>query len=300
MLNVSEGFSALRKESGQVVVFFALFIPVAFGLAAIVMDIGNWYVHKRHLQTQVDAAALAPAPQFTGCFDPAAWSGVDTEVRRNALGYAGDTQRLGVLGSSTAATTNLQVEEPNDVRIVLNSSRYWQESDGTAQGMAGYSNVPDNTLDSNSNDDMRFCDEKSIDVKATDDKVSLLWGLIPVHPSPKSRARAALFWEEGKRGILPFAVPEVVPGAVIAIFVNETPGSADFGTVLGANKLNPTAGPPDEFSLYTNAAAATFSTGDGKEDIGVIILLSRSDIPNPSTSGTLTEICTQTDRKSVV
>ncbi|MDH5281136.1 MAG: Tad domain-containing protein, partial [Thermoleophilia bacterium] len=55
------------RENGQVVVFFALLIPVLFAIGAVVVDVGNWYVHKRHLQTQVDAAALATATKFTGC-----------------------------------------------------------------------------------------------------------------------------------------------------------------------------------------------------------------------------------------
>ena len=60
--------AAAARERGQVVVMFALLIPVLFGLGAIVLDIGNWYVHKRHLQTQVDAAVLAAGPAFVGCF----------------------------------------------------------------------------------------------------------------------------------------------------------------------------------------------------------------------------------------
>ena len=82
---------SLARESGQVVVLFALLLPVLFGLGAIVLDIGNWYVHKRHLQTQVDAAALAAAPSFSGCFfDPTA---ANLAIASTALSYAGDTAR---------------------------------------------------------------------------------------------------------------------------------------------------------------------------------------------------------------
>ena len=35
---------------------------IAFGI--FVIDVGNWWVHKRHLQTQADAAALAGAREF--------------------------------------------------------------------------------------------------------------------------------------------------------------------------------------------------------------------------------------------
>ena len=102
-------------------VLFALLIPVIFGVGAIVLDIGNWYVHKRHLQTQVDAAVLAAGPAFVGCFH--APSAANTAIAETASAYAGDTLRDG-------STSNQQVETPNDVRVALNSSRYWQKSDG--------------------------------------------------------------------------------------------------------------------------------------------------------------------------
>ena len=276
------------RERGQVVVFFALLIPVFFAIGAVVIDIGNFYVHKRHLQTQVDAAALAPAREFTGCYDPLAWDSANLRIKEHSLGYSGDTLRPGVVGSNPSRSVNQQIQEPNDVRVALNSSAYWAKSNGLVPGTSGYG--LDNTMDSNANGDKRFCDEKSIDVKATDDEVPLLWGLIPVHPSPKSHARAALFWEDGARGILPFAVPEVVPGAVLAIFVNE-----DTGAILGTptKLINAPGGSPNEFSIYSAAVAASIDTGNGLENIGVIILVSRADITNPSTSGPLGTICTQ-------
>ena len=90
-MHVRRRGKGLTRESGQVVVMFAVLLPVFFGLGAIVLDIGNWYVHKRHLQTQVDAAALAAAPSFTGCFHDAA--AADLAIASTALSYAGDTAR---------------------------------------------------------------------------------------------------------------------------------------------------------------------------------------------------------------
>ena len=286
MLNVRLGQEA--RERGQVIVFFALFIPVIFAIGAVVLDIGNWYVHKRHLQTQVDATALAPAREFTGCYDPLAWDSANLRIKEHSLGYSGDTKRPGVLGSNPSASVNPQVQQPDDVRVVLNSSAYWDKVNGLVPGTNGYG--LDNTMDSDANGDRRFCDEKYIDVKATDDEIPLLWGLIPVHPSAKSHAKAALFWEDGSRGILPFAVPEVVPGAVLAIFVNE-----DTGAIIGSptKLVNAPGASPTEFSIYSAAAAATFDTGNGLENVGVIILVSRADITNPSTSGSLGQICSQ-------
>jgi uncharacterized membrane protein len=49
----------LRRERGQVVVMFALLLPMFFALAGAVIGIGNWYTHAKHLQTKADAAAFA-------------------------------------------------------------------------------------------------------------------------------------------------------------------------------------------------------------------------------------------------
>ena len=104
-------------------VFVALLLPVLLLLAVVVMDIGNLYVHKRHLQTQVDAGAFAGATKFVGCSfqfgDPVA---ANAAIKATALGYTGDQAR-------DPATTNLQLQEPADVRVVLNSARYWTDGD---------------------------------------------------------------------------------------------------------------------------------------------------------------------------
>ena len=56
-----------HSERGQVVILFALLLPVILTIGSIVVSAGNWYVLKRHLQTQVDSAAFAGAQEFTGC-----------------------------------------------------------------------------------------------------------------------------------------------------------------------------------------------------------------------------------------
>jgi hypothetical protein len=50
---------AVAGERGSVLVIVAIGVPVFVLLMALVLDIGNWYAHKRQVQNQVDAAALA-------------------------------------------------------------------------------------------------------------------------------------------------------------------------------------------------------------------------------------------------
>ena len=273
---VKHRLRAQASERGQVVVIFALLIPVIFGLAAIVLDIGNWYVHKRHIQTQVDAAVLAAGPSFVGCYH--APSAANTAIAREALRYAGDTLRDG-------STANLQVQEPGDVRIVLNSDRYWARSDGVGSPGNGYG--LDNTMTPLPGDP---CSKKMLDAKATDDQAPPLWGLIPLTPSPKTHARIEIRKLQSERGMLPWAVPEIDPRALFALFVNE-----DNGVVFKSQRLDPADDPNLPWSEWATRVDGTNErvTLDGTHDnTGVVILVSKDD-PNPTVSGSLGSICGQ-------
>ncbi len=50
-----------RDERGQAIVLMTLSLVVIMGMAALVLDVGNWYHTKRRLQGTADAAALAGA-----------------------------------------------------------------------------------------------------------------------------------------------------------------------------------------------------------------------------------------------
>jgi hypothetical protein len=68
-----------RSETGQAIVLMTLSLAVILGMAALVLDVGNWYHTKRRLQGTADAAALAGAQKLPE--DPAA-------ARAMALDYA--------------------------------------------------------------------------------------------------------------------------------------------------------------------------------------------------------------------
>jgi Flp pilus assembly protein TadG len=53
--------SVRKSERGQAIVLMALSLVVILGMAALVVDVGNWYHTKRRLQGTADAAALAGA-----------------------------------------------------------------------------------------------------------------------------------------------------------------------------------------------------------------------------------------------
>jgi Flp pilus assembly protein TadG len=57
-------FARLKSERGQAFVLAAVAMVMLMGMAALVLDVGNWFRDKRRLQGTADAAALAGAQQL--------------------------------------------------------------------------------------------------------------------------------------------------------------------------------------------------------------------------------------------
>jgi hypothetical protein len=88
--------SVRKNESGQAIVLMTLSLVVILGMAALVLDVGNWFHTKRRLQGTADAAALAGAQELPD--DPSA-------AQSLALSYAnkngGDVAGANITISST-------------------------------------------------------------------------------------------------------------------------------------------------------------------------------------------------------
>jgi Putative Flp pilus-assembly TadE/G-like len=302
VLDVSSVTDSRRhSQEGQSLVLFAVLLPLILLIAVLSVDVGNWWVHKRRLQTQVDAAALAAGPHFLECFREDETFAND-QIALEALRYAGDWRR-------DQSTLNLQVQEPTDVFVALNSSQYWQQSDGTNPALP----APGYGLDYTANGDDPStpelesslpCDSRFLDVKATDDRVRPLWGLIPglrddhVVPSPKTHARIEIDKVRGLKGMLPWAIPEIAPKAVAVLFVDEeAPATAPL--VTSGKPLTHIDPPPTgfgEFSVWDTLGPQAIHIGDGEVQddrarIGVVVLVSEK--LNPELEGSLHSVCNQ-------
>ena len=55
-------------------------MPVLIGFTGLVIDVGNWFEHRRHLQTQADAAALAAAGDVRFPCDASVNAAVDARI----------------------------------------------------------------------------------------------------------------------------------------------------------------------------------------------------------------------------
>jgi Putative Flp pilus-assembly TadE/G-like len=95
-----------KSESGQAFVLMALSLVVIMGMAALVVDVGNWYHTKRQLQATADAAALAGAQLL-----PTDSVG----AQAMALSYA-NKNGGNVAGADIAVTSTLQANDTIGVR----------------------------------------------------------------------------------------------------------------------------------------------------------------------------------------
>jgi hypothetical protein len=189
--------SNLRGDRGSVLIFVAVMVPVLLAAFAIVVDVGNWFVHKRSLQNEVDAAALAGGSAWGYCFN----GGGNAAMYAEAAKYAGGLYNPQAGGSMKGTLS-----------VLFNSTTYPPDA---PPGLA----PDDTTADPCSATNGRFI----FDVKATEKDVPLLLrGLIPMTgPDIHATARVELRQINGLHGILPLGVPDVRPRFVFTEFVNE-------------------------------------------------------------------------------
>jgi putative Flp pilus-assembly TadE/G-like protein len=244
----------LRKdETGAVLLWFALSLPVLVLAAAFVINFAKWFEDKRHLQTQVDAAAFAGALDYAVPCDSTA----DASVAASALKYSGDTFRA-------TSPYNQQVSDVSNVHVVLNQTDYWKTGDSVpGPGSPQYGDLGS------------ACSADFVDVKATHDAPSYFFGsLVPagVLPNIHAHARVSLVKETTHFGTLPFAVPDLVPRYIYGQFVNEADGSTLSAwspltqqfTVGSDGKPVPVTDPTTGADIWNNVAApvsVTFPAG---------------------------------------
>jgi Flp pilus assembly protein TadG len=98
-------FARLKSERGQAFVLAAVAMVMCLGMAALVLDVGNWFRDKRRLQGTVDAAALAGAQQL-----PDDSAGAQSQALNYANKNGGD-----VAGANIVISSQYQ---PNDTIAV--------------------------------------------------------------------------------------------------------------------------------------------------------------------------------------
>ena len=205
-MSTTRGIAELTaRQDGGVLVFAAMLMPVVLLFLALSVDIGNWWVHKRHLQLQVDAAA-----------SPAAHCSVTASPTR------------------PARTSRSRTKRPDSAARRLELQRAGRRHE---QGV-DHAPLPERDVRrrlgrGGRHRDAAPCDTPSLmfDVKGSEANLPLIFqipGLSDV-AAINAHARVQLKLVEVQEGMLPVAVPDLRFTYVFATFVNEVTGSSRDG-----------------------------------------------------------------------
>jgi hypothetical protein len=237
-----------RESTGAVLVLVALGLPVFIGFAGLVLDVGNWFAHKRHLQLQADAGALAGAGEFRYPCDNA-----------TIIEKISDYSSVEVTSGLAPLGLNPQIGDidPAELHQEINSPTFYDQDEPVDTTVRGPVDDP--------------CEAKMIDVKLTE--TDLPWWLkVASVPYINAHARVEFKQQTVATGALPVGVPEVDPKAVKAYFVDESLPSTDAGYVLGSVDLVESTTTPGTW----NNISAPKSIAITKADVGVRIAVSET------------------------
>jgi Flp pilus assembly protein TadG len=221
-----------RGEQGAVLVMVLLWLPVLVLMAAFVIDVGNWFVHKRHLQMQADAAALAAAADWSGsgCSDAA--------INARAAEYGGGSYNAQVGGTA-----------PSEVHMVINSQTFYNQStpvDGTV-----------NTAPP--------CAAAMVDVKLTETNLPWYFKVANV-PFVNAHSRVSILQADTIAGALPVGVPDSNPTKVGVKFVDATSGQ-----LLGQRELAQVSGTGGDAIWDNSASPLPVSIDRSRIDVRVAV-----------------------------
>jgi Flp pilus assembly protein TadG len=249
-----------REERGAVLVFVALFAPVAVLFLSFVLDVGNWYDRARHLQLQADSGALAAAEGFQPCNEEA--------IYRAAGQYAGAAsvkKPTGATVESGSPLYNVQFGNPSqsDMHELINSPTYYEQPSPV-----------DSTVNPTSP-----CAAEMVDVKVTETKLPWYLRVLGLGlPRANAHARVEILQRTTASGSLPVAVDDLRPKAVEAYFVDESTSPATQLATCGSGaslcgvelKSDGSAG---GLSVWDNSEAP-YGLPIRKPDLGVRIAVS--------------------------
>jgi hypothetical protein len=208
---------ARHEERGQVIVLGAVMIPGLLLIAALVVDVGNWYTHKRQLQNRADAAAFAAGVEYgknwKACVqnaDSALKASTGQEIADMARVYAGDPDPTDYAGDvlPAAPLENTQIANQAHVDVAINSTSYDDNTD-YSDGTAGLNNGDPCYLHTTA--DSVSAPGYWTDVKVKERDLPSLFGGVGL-PLSKNGARARVEIRPAISGtrFLPLAVPNNV------------------------------------------------------------------------------------------
>jgi hypothetical protein len=275
MIRMAERFSS---ERGAVIVIVVAWMTSALALVTFVIDVGHWYEHKRHLQLQVDSAALGGGGMFAACFNN---GGGDSAIFQEASKYAGAAGSFGGTPYPSGLSYNGQIGETHKGTV---SMRYQSRTyaDGTNPNDGTEIQGPCETPD------------YQFDVKGTEQNVPLFFVGGAFVPAINAHARVQLQPLGATNPSLPLAAPDVNPRQVGVTFVNEATGNELTGCtgtnlVSGCTFAMAKGTPVGALNIWSGPATVPMPTAPA--NVGVRIGMGGTVASCANTAGTRSWAC---------
>jgi hypothetical protein len=191
-----------------------VFIPF---LATYVIDLSSAWTHKRHLQLQADAAALAAGDNFAACPPFSSTPNPNSVIQDAASDYSGgDTEENPTTGYTHSGSLHNapggQFGSNNGTTHVLyNNQTYFNGAPDLDPPAGGWGTA-------------QPCQIRLLDVKVTESDLPLFFGIpgLKLVPAINAHARVGLFNTQIGQGGLPLAVPDTNPSNVFVTLWNMT------------------------------------------------------------------------------
>ncbi len=252
-------------ERGSVLVTVTVWLPVLIAIAAFTIDVGNWFEHRRHLQMQADAGALAGAQAFGGVLVP-----YRDALCPDSVNAAIETK----VGAYSGLTYNAQIgDTPTDRIFRRVNSKKFADQPSTGPPL----DTPDDTIE------QPPCSAKMLDVKLTETGLPWFFKLLGAVDSRvkfiNAQARVSVRQSHTTRGELPVGVPDARPDSARAMFINERTQE-----ILGSTPLT-AAGITGGLQYWDNSGAplpVSFKSSDTRDAddmrVGVVVALGGRDV----------------------
>ena len=232
-------------DEGSILVTVALALPVFLALLVFVVDLANFFEHKRHLQVQADAGVLAAVHELRApCTDAPA---------------IGRANQYGGLASYTGGGPfNVQIggTSQGSIHSLLNSRTFY-----------GQASPVDASVDTSGP-----CASRMVDMKLTESGLPLFFGLAQFS-NINAHARAEVRKLRIARNFIPLSVSDAVWKTGLLSFYDESTSAP--GTLLGTRSITPNGTSGSGLAIWDNASSTfpiTFASGVKK--IGVKVALS--------------------------
>jgi hypothetical protein len=232
-------FSRMRDERGSALIAAGIMAASFVLLGSVVVEVGQWLSHRRHIQVRADAAALAGGQAMAECFNSSFASRAPMDMENAASDYAGITSSKNLQGLDQGT---------GEQSLISFQGNKYPDQQGVTRDL------------------LSECTNLMLDVKMAETGIPKFFGFSPletVHGWARVQAQEIV----SLTPTLPLAIPDVRPKQVAVTFVNNATGAALAGCPNGC--VFQLGGPTQSGQLNDWAANATIPIPAANSNVGM-------------------------------